>query len=191
MPRTYSTEAVEEALHLFLKYNGQQHDRIEAEMRRQWPGWSKQNLYTRGKGDNLKVGWIEKYGWDAALKQKLSLASEQTALNADEVLVRDIEQIRQRIKAQLDALGTKVDRDLVYQFRDYCKLGLDARTKLEASRDTFGGFASFWERLLDWLPEISERAARELLKVSDSILEKAAAEYGEKENGKAASIGTD
>ena len=147
-------------------------------MRKEFFGWSKQNLYSRGD----KIGWIEKYGWEAALKQKLVISTEQGTLTADEQLIRDVEQIRQRVKAQLDATGAGVDRDLVWQFRDLCKLVMEARTKLEARSDTLGGFVTFWERLLDWLPEIDARAARELLKVADAVLERAAAEYGEQES---------
>ncbi len=182
MPRSYSNEAVEGCLRLYLRFNGQQHDRIENEMRKTWPGWSKQNLYTRGKeGSQQKIGWIEKYGWEAALKQKLENASKTTALTSAEQLVREIEEVRKRIKQKIDALGAGADRDLIYQHRDYCKLSIDALTKVEAARDTLGGFVSFWERLLDWLPLISEKAARELLRVADEVIEKAAAEYGETE----------
>lgn len=178
MPRFYTPEAVEACFQFYLRFNGQQHDRIETEMRRTWPGWSKQNLYSRGN----KIGWIEKYGWEAALKQKLAISTEQGTLTADEELIRDVEQIRKRVKAQLDARGAqggRLDRDLVWQFRDFCKLVIEARTKLQGKSDTLGGFVTFWERLLDWLPEIDARAARELLKVSDAVLERAAAEYGE------------
>lgn len=186
MPKRYDIEAVTECEKLYLRFNGQQHDRIEHEMRRKWPGWSKQNLYSRGD----KVGWIEKYGWESALKQKIAASSEQGALSFDEQLIRDIDHVRQRVKAQLDALGTKVDRDLVYQFRDFCKLIIDARTKLQARSDTLGGFVAFWERLLDWLPDISEKAARELLSVAEQILERAAAEYGETDDRAEANSGS-
>lgn len=37
MPKSYPPEAVERCLSLYLRFNGQQHDRIEAEMRR--AGW--------------------------------------------------------------------------------------------------------------------------------------------------------
>jgi len=184
MPFSYPSEAIEACLQLYLRFNGQQHDRIEVEMRRTWPGWSKQNLYSRGE----KIGWIEKYGWEAALKQKLALSTEQGTLTADEQLIRDVEQVRQRVKAQLDAKGAKgegVDRDLVWQFRDLCKLIIEARTKLQARSDTLTAFVTFWERLLDWLPEIDARAASELLKVADAVLERAAAEYGEEQSSAA------
>src|SRR5205085_19523 len=101
MPKSYPDEAREQCLRLFLKFNGQQHERIEREMRKAgWVGWSKQNLYSRGD----KVGWIEKYGFDAALKLKLA-ASETQALTRAEELFLEIEQGRKRLKERLDADG--------------------------------------------------------------------------------------
>jgi len=186
MPASYDKAAVELCESLYLRFNGQQHDRIEAEMRRAgYASWSKQNLYTRGKGSNQKIGWIEKYGWEKALTRKLELASERKAVSADEQLVRDIEEVHRRLRDQLRATAAGTDRDLVYQFRDYSKLLIEARTKLEARRDTLGGFVEFWGRLLDWLPEIDAPAARALLTVADAVLERAASEYGETENSAA------
>ncbi|HEX8500779.1 MAG TPA: hypothetical protein VF659_09320 [Pyrinomonadaceae bacterium] len=182
MPASYNEEAVRECERLYLLFNGQQHDRVQAEMRKKWPSWSKQNLYTRGKGSDLKIGWIDKFGWEKALELKLALSSESVGLNADEKLVRSIEKRLAQVEGVLDAKGAAVDRDLMYQFRDLAKLLIEARTKLETRRDTLGGFVAFWERLLDWLPEMNERAARELLKVAEQILERAAVEYGEKDD---------
>jgi hypothetical protein len=186
MPASYPKEAVELCESLYLRFNGQQHDRIQAEMQKAGYGsWSKQNLYTRGKGPNQKIGWIEKYGWEKALTRKLELASERKAVSADEQLVRDIEEVQRRVRDQLKLTQPGSDRDLLYQFRDLSKLLIEARTKLEARRDTFGGFVQFWERLLDWLPEIDAPAARALLAVADSVLERAGSEYGETETAAA------
>lgn len=176
MPRTYPAEAIEGALHLFLKYNGQQHDRIEAEMRKRWPGWSKQNLYSRGE----KIGWIDKYGWEEALKLHLATRPE-TALTSAERIFNETEEIRKRIYEEIKTLGAKADRDLIYQHRDYVKLSIDALSKLNGVGHTLEGFVAFWERLLDWLPELSEKALSELLKVADQVIEKATAVYGNQE----------
>ncbi|HZT60993.1 MAG TPA: hypothetical protein VFA21_20480 [Pyrinomonadaceae bacterium] len=177
MPHRYSTEAIEHCLSLYLRFNGQSHDLIEAEMRKTWPGWSRQNLCTRGKGKNLKLGWIERYGWEEALRQKIASSGRRASTSA-EALYNEIEQVRQRIKAQLDAVGS-VDRDLVYQHRDYCKLSIDAMARLEAARDNLVGFVAFWENLLEWLPAISMQAAHELLTVSEKVIERARAEYAD------------
>lgn len=181
MAKRYDTEAVERALSLYLKFNGQQHDRIQTEMRATWLGWSKQNLYTRGKGHNLKVGWIEKYGWEQALREHQARLSERTRTVADQTL-HEINTIRKRLFEQLQALGAKVDRDLVWQHCRYTKLALEAQAKLQGRGHTLDDFVAMWERLLDWLPDISPTAARELLAVADKVVEKAAAEYGDEED---------
>ncbi len=176
MPRKYDDQAVHRCFDLYLRFNGQQHARLEAEMRRVYPGWSVQNLYTRGTGANLKVGWIEKYGWADALKLKLATTGKAAATSAEKLFL-EIEATRERIKAALDAQGASADRDLVYQHRDYCKLSIDALTRLEAAGDNFDGFVAMWERLCAWLPEISPAATRELLAVSEEVLSKAQSEW--------------
>ncbi|MET0646392.1 MAG: hypothetical protein ABW208_07200 [Pyrinomonadaceae bacterium] len=179
MPKKYTDEAVESCFKLYLRFHGQQHDKIEEEMRKAgWVGWSKQNLYTRGKDKNLKVGWIERYGWEHALKLKLS-TSDKAAGTSAEVLFLEIEATRKRIKETLDAGGV-LERDLVYQHRDFCKLSIDALARLEAARDNLSNFVAFWERLCAWLPEISPAATRELLAVAEEVLAKAQSEYGGK-----------
>jgi hypothetical protein len=175
MPATYSDEAIEKCAQLFLKFHGQQHDRIEAEMRKTWPGWSKQNLKNRGKGKNEKIGWIEKYGWEEALKVKLLTTGRQAATSAENLFL-EIEGVRERLKAALDAQGG-TDRDLVYQHRDYCKLSIDAMARLDAG-DNLKAFVAMWEWLTVWLPEISLPVAQALFPISDAILERAKAQFG-------------
>lgn len=176
MPRTYSDEAIEKCAQLYLKFHGQQHERIEAEMRKTWPGWSKQNLHTRGKGKNSKIGWIEKFGWEAALKLKVSTSARQAATSAEKLFL-EIEQTRERLKQALDAQGGS-DRDLVYQHRDYCKLSIDALARLEQAGDNMGMFSLMYERLLEWLGALSAPALAELVKVTDAVTERARAHYG-------------
>lgn len=176
MPKTYNEEAVETAFKLYLRFNGASHDLIESEMRKVFPGWSKQNLYTRGRDANLKIGWIEKFGWDKALKLKVA-TSGRAAQTSAERLFLEIEQARERIKGQLDAQGG-TDRDLVYQHRDYCKLSMDALAKLESARDNFNGFVAMYERLLDWLGEINPQVLADLVKETDKLTHRARAHYG-------------
>jgi hypothetical protein len=178
MPRSYTDEAIADCQRLYLKFNGQQHDRIEAEMRKTWPGWSRQNLYTRGKGPKQKIGWIDKFGWEKALQLHLTTRVEK--LPACEQIFREIDEIRKKIFTQIKVLGAKAERDLIYQHRDYTKLSIDALNKIGAGQ-TLDSFVAMWERLLDWLPLISPKALAELLKVDNVILEKAALEYGDEE----------
>jgi hypothetical protein len=175
MPRKYSDEAIALCAQLYLKFNGQQLDRLEAEMRQQFPGWSKQNLHSRGKGANLKIGWIEKFGWEAMLKLKISTSARQAATSAEKLFL-EIEQIRERLKETLDAQGG-TDRDLIYQHRDYCKLTIDALVRLAQARDNVEMFVAMYERLLEWLGELSAPALSELLKVGNAITERARKHY--------------
>ena len=181
MPRSYPDEAIQNCQRLYLKFNGQQHDRIEAEMRKLWPGWSKQNLYTRGKGLNQKIGWIEKYGWEKALKLHLDTRAEVTLTESDQ-LFNEIAEIRKKIFEEIRAKGAKADKDLIYQHRAYTTLSINALNKLKgAGLHTLDSFVAMWEGLMDWLPDISPKALAELLKVDREILDKAAAEYGDEE----------
>lgn len=176
MGTRYSNEAVQRCQELYLLHNGGNYDRIELEMRKEWPGWSKGNLYNKGTGKNLRPGWVTLYGWKDLLKLKASTSSEGAATSA-ELLFLEIETARRRLSKQLQALGAEADKDLVYQYRDFCKLSIDALARLEAARDNLAGFAKFWKDLLSWLPGISEKAQRELLKVSEPVIERARLEY--------------
>lgn len=181
MSRHYSAEAIDQCLRLYLKFNGQQHARIEREMRKVWPGWSKANLYTRGKGKNQKIGWIEKYGWEKALQ--LHLAQKPTAaLNNAQKLVREVEEVRDKLFVKIRAEGaTQVGKEILYLHRDYSKLSIEALTKVEAARDTLGGFVSFYERFIDWMTDIDSKIARALLDKEDLIIDRAEKEFGETE----------
>lgn len=173
MPRSYPTEAVKECFDLYLKHNGQQHDLIEAEMRRRWPGWSKQNLYSRGD----KIGWIDRYGWEKAHKLKLA-AGAQAATTSAETLFSEIEAIRKRLKGEIDAAGV-LNRDLIYQHHNYCQLSANLLARRDAARDDLQSFVAAWERLLGWAAEIAPRLASDLINVSGQVMERARAEYGE------------
>ncbi len=176
MPRKYDDDAVQLCLGLYLKFAGQQHERIEAEMRKTYPGWSVQNLYTRGLGTNHKQGWVDKYGWDEVLKLKLATNGKAAATSAEKLFL-EIEAQRERLKVALEAQGANADRDLVYQHRDYCTLSINALSRLEAAGDNFAGFVAMWERLCAWLPSISPAATRELLAVAEEVLRMAQNEF--------------
>ena len=181
MPKTYGPEVVSHCFDLYIRFNGQNHDRIQNLMRKKWPSWSKQNLYSRAG----KVGWIEEYGWERSLKERLAQAGERVA-TAEQSLFIEIEQIRKKLHERIHS-GAQVDRDLVYQHLAYCRLSVSALAKLKGAGLTFDSFVAFWEALLDWLPDISDGAARALLEAADEVLEKARSTYGEQgeEDGRA------
>lgn len=170
--RRYDQQAINQAFQLYLKFNGQRHDRIEEEMRADWPGWSKQRLYGRS-------GWIQKYAWDAALAIKIS-ADKDAALNSADRLVKEIETVRARLYKQLNDDGV-FDGETVKAHKEYAKLSIDALIKIKEARDTLGAFAAMWERLMSWLPDYSNDALEALLQVEEDILTRAAKELGTEE----------
>jgi hypothetical protein len=146
-------------------------------MRKLWPKWRRVNLWARGKGKNRRPGWIEKYNWKEALKLQLERRPQAT-LNADWKLASEIESVRQTLYEQITSQGAAAGKDAISQHLRYCQLSIDALTKVEAECGTLAGFVDFWEMLLEWLPEIDENATRALVRVSDEILNRVAAEYG-------------
>ena len=177
----YDEAAVERCQRLYLKYNGQQFERIEQEMRKFYPSWNKSYLHNRGRGKNAKEGWIAKFNWEKALA--IHLAQRPTAtLNSAEQLVREIDEVRGFLHVEIKAQGGKVDKERLQLHRDYCNLSISALTKVEAARDTLGAFVAFWEKLLDWMPGIDMKAARALVKHSEAIITKAEEEFGESES---------
>lgn len=180
MAARYDDEAIQKCLRLYLKFNGQQHDRIEQEMRKVYPGWQRNYLYTRGQGSNQKIGWIDKFGWEKALA--LHLAQKPTAaLNSAQQLVTEIEQVRKQLYERIRAQGPNADKELLQFHRDYSRLSIEALTKVAEAKDTLGAFVVFWEKLLDWMPDIDFKTAKGLIRFSPEILAKAEAEFGETE----------
>lgn len=170
--RRYDQKAINQAFQLYLQFNGQRHDKIEQEMRAEWPGWSKQRLYGRS-------GWIQKYAWDAALQIKIS-ADKNAALNSADKLVNEIETVRERLYKQLNDDGV-FDGETVKAHKEYAKLSIEALIKIKEARDTLGAFAAMWERLMSWLPDYSTDALGALLQVEDEVMKRAATELGTEE----------
>ncbi|MBD0370317.1 MAG: hypothetical protein ICV60_05740 [Pyrinomonadaceae bacterium] len=148
-------------------------------MRRHFPNWSKQNLYTRGHGPNQKIGWIEKYGWEQTLKEKIAQANSAMARTSEEALFIEIEQSRKRLHEKIQT--GNADRDAVYQHLAYCRMSITALANLKGAGNTFESFVAFWEFLLEVLVGLSDSAARALLDVADEVLAKAREKYGEQE----------
>src|SRR6185503_2243096 len=80
--KVYSEDAIELARKLYCKYGGRNLPAIEAEMRKTYPRWQKQNLIDRGKGKAVRMGWITRYGFDNSLK--LHMEKLVAAVNDDE-----------------------------------------------------------------------------------------------------------
>lgn len=180
MPRQYDQDAIELCRKLYCKYGGKNLDALEKEMRDQYPGWLKQTLFNRGKDKDFRQGWIERYGFDKSLQEYLKT---QIAGVTD-----DVQKFYLGIKSVRETLETKVKngngtRDDLFAYRDFCKLEMEARQKLDLEKDSYENFVACFEKHLAWLPEIDEKAAAAFLTgdVAERILARARAEYGEQE----------
>ena len=175
----YGPEAIELCRKLYLKYGGINHVAIEAEMRKTYPGWSKTNLCERGKRKGQeRLGWIVIYGFENSLKLHLQKLTE--AVNDDEQdLYIGIREARKRM--QLKVQGTEASKDDIYQYRDFCKLEIEARRNLDLSRDNLETFVSGYEKLVMWLGEIDPAATKLLIKHGQRLADLAAAHYGKPE----------
>lgn len=181
MPKTYNQEAVELARKLYCKYGGKNYDAIQKEMRLAgYVGWQKSTLFNRGKDENktYRVGWIEKFGFENSLQE---FVKTQVFAVTDDVqkLYLGIKAVRENL--QTKATGKEATRDDFYAFRDFAKLEMDARAKLDLAKDNYESFATCFEKMLAWLPDIDEKAALAFLSgdTAERVLERARIEYGE------------
>ncbi len=178
----YGPDAIDFCFKLYLKYNGQHFERIEKEMHKAgWTGWKAQNLRDRGdhgKG-TFKEGWVSKYGWERALEKHLA-QKVAPSLDSAEALVREIEEVRKSLAEEIRLKGAKeTDKERLQLHRDYCNLSISALTKVEAARDTLGGWVNFFERLIEWGVDVDSKLGRLLVKFSDQLIARAEKEFGE------------
>ncbi len=77
MPKQYGDDAIQKARELYCKFGGKDFDAIEAEMRKTFPTWRKQNLISRGKGSDSRLGWVDSYQFDKSLVeyQRIQIAA--------------------------------------------------------------------------------------------------------------------
>lgn len=176
MPRKYDQQCLDDAKRLYIKHSGQNFVQIEKEMRRKWPGWQKQNLIGRGPD---KPGWIEKYGWEAALRLKLQ-ADQLTTLSSAQRLAQEIENMRVALyeKASTDP----TDKDFVNGHRAYSDLSIKALERIDAARHTLEGFVEFFEAFCGWAGELDETDGAEhaqwIVNQTPAIIARAKKIYG-------------
>ena len=182
MPVTYDQDAIEQCRKLYLQFGGKNLDAVEREMQKDYPGWRKQNLIDRGN----RLGWVTKYGFEKSLKIHLQKLTE--SVNDDEQdLYISIREMRKA--SQLKAMGTSATRDEVYQYRDFCKLEIEARRNLDLSRDNLETFVAGYEKLVNWLSDIDKDAAAALVKHGEKLAELAEIHYGKEEANDGTGVG--
>lgn len=175
----YEQEAVEFCRNLYCKYGGKDHAAVEREMRERFPKWRQQNLRDR-QGKDARLGWINRYNFEKSLEEYLKT---QVVSVTDDVQKRYL-----GIKGVCDRLQSKVEggeatRDEIYSYRDFCKLEMEYRLKLDLQKDSYESFAAGLEKLLAWLPEIDKQCAASFLSgdTVEQILARARTEYGKQE----------
>lgn len=180
MPKEYPTEAVELCRKLYCKYGGKNFDAIEREMRKEFPGWAKANLNDRDAKDrrNRRLGWVTRFGFENSLRLHLQKLTE-TVNDDEQDLYLGIKTIRKQL--QNEAIGKNASKETRREYREYCKLEIEARRNLDLSRDNLETFVAGYEKLMMWLTELDSAAAKALLKHGERLIEMAKAHYGKTE----------
>lgn len=181
MPKPYGQEAIDLCRSLYCKYGGKNHDAIQAEMRKAgYAGWQKANLHDRGKEgtSRWRMGWIGKYGFDESLKTHVRLLVDNVK-NDDQRDYLKLQELCSRLESK--ALNPDAKKDDLYIYRDFFRLKLEMKTKLEVSRDNFETFVDCYEKLVGWLAQIDSKTAKMLVKHGEKLAELAQAHYGKTE----------
>lgn len=176
--REIHPDEIKTAFELYLLYNGQNFDEIEREMhRRGWTGFKKSYLKSRGFGDNRRVGWVEKFGWEKSLQIKIATAGTAAATSAESLLF-EVETIRKRLFVEIEAKGIqRAGRDLIYQHDKYVQRSTEILDRLNDARDNYANFVFFIKHLLKAAPQISPALARELVEAEDALIDWAEGEF--------------
>lgn len=145
--------------------------------RRGWTGFKKSYLKSRGFGDNRRVGWVEKFGWEKSLQIKIATAGTAAATSAESLLF-EVETIRKRLFVEIEAKGIqRAGRDLIYQHDKYVQRSTEILDRLNDARDNYANFVFFIKHLLKAAPQISPALARELVEAEDALIDWAEGEF--------------
>ena len=171
---------VEDTFHLYLKYNGERFDLIENEMRlKGWTTFNKNCLTNRGKGENWREGWIDKYGWKNALEHRVQRAGKDFSSIAEK-LYHEVETIREQLFEQIQTSGVG-NRDLIYQHRDYTQRSAEILEQIEKTKLGTLNFPDFLNFLIRIAPSISPVLHRELDNALEAIIKRAKDEFGQRQ----------
>jgi len=167
---SYPQAAVDKCANLYAR--GLPHTQIEEEMRRDWPDWSRKNLY----GEN---GWIEKYGFEDARRryQERTKQLEQATEDATQEMLTELLQIRKSLyrdmKRPVGEDGTEgaVDPQKIYAYNQVTRtlmqlLKSDSQQVEPVSVDE----TQIWQ-VLNSIPEVKdviEKNKKEIIKKIES-----------------------
>lgn|GEM_PF-4433537 len=105
----YPQEAVQKCQNLYVR--GVPHDRIEQEMRKDWPTWSRKNLY----GDS---GWIDRHGFEDARRRyrERVKAYEETAEQTTNEMLMEMIKLRKDLYNDMIAHEATADPQKIYAY---------------------------------------------------------------------------
>ena len=171
-----SPDQVKVAFELYLKYNGESHDRIEREMRSLgYRNFSRKQLIDHGSGNRFRKGWISRYGWQKALEFKLAFTGT-IAVTSAESLLFEVEIIRKQLFHELQSVGT-IDVDLLKSHERYSARSAQILASLEDARDNYANFVFFLRHLLTAATRISPDLAKAICVAEDALIEWAEREF--------------
>lgn len=106
---SYPPEAVQKCANLYAR--GHTHTRIEEEMQKEWPDWTRKNLY----GEN---GWIEKHGFDDA-RERYQRRTKQLEIEAEQTtneMLGELVAIRKQLYQDMQSNEQLSDPQKVYAY---------------------------------------------------------------------------
>jgi hypothetical protein len=169
-------DQLQAAFELYLKYNGENHERIEREMRALgYHKFSRKVLTDRGSGNRFRRGWISLYGWQKALEFKLAFTGT-IAVTSAESLLFEVEIIRKQLFHELQSVGV-IDVDLLKQHERYSARSAQILASLEDARDNYANFVFFLRHLLNAATTISPALAKAICGAEDALIEWAEREF--------------
>lgn len=164
---------IDDAFDLYLKYNGERFDLIDAEMAKKgWSGFKATlRLPNRGKGDNWREGWIDKFGWKRSLEIKIATAGMAAQTSAESLLF-EVETVRKKIFHELSSKGVGAgQKDLIYQHDKYVSRSTEILGKLNDARDNYANAVFFLQWLTKRAPAIYRPLAEALCDCEDALLD--------------------
>lgn len=163
--KRYDAIAIQKCFSLYLIYNGKNFDKIEMEMRREYPGFAKSTI----------AKWESQFDWEIVLELDRDRRKKIALTDADE-LYEEVKLLRKRV---FETVRSSVDLsdDLVKVFLGYARESRELLLKIKSDSDTLGAFVAMLERLLEWLPDYSIEARDALLQIQEEIINRAATEF--------------
>lgn len=176
MSTRYSPDAIELCRKLYCRFGGVNHDAIQREMRKDYPGWSKQLLFDKGNGKDARLGWVTKFGFENSLKLQSQNAIGSVE-NDDERRYKAVVSLADKYQER----ALQGDEKAVPLFIKLTDQQIALRSKLDLSSANFETFVESFEQMVKWAGEIDTNLAKLFFKRKDEFIELAATHYGKRD----------